>query len=82
MPKVLRAASSTVTGITQQLDATGQITSYVVNHGVRYIDDDGADITTVNEALDVWPLLTAQQQQRLQNIQDTIMTRITNKYFA
>lgn len=80
MAKNLRAVQATPIAIAQTTNGGGKITAYNITIAVRYIDDQGADVTTVNETIDAWPLLPQQRKDQLQAIQDMIVAGVAAKY--
>lgn len=80
MPKHLRAVQATVSGIQQTLDDKGHIASYEITVAVRYIDDEGATVTTVNEVVDAWPNFNEQERSRLQAMQEKIVATVAKQY--
>lgn len=80
MAKHLRAAAATPTNVLPTVDAQNQITAYTVTVSVRYIDDNGNTVTTIDEVVDAWPLLPAQRKTQLQQIQDMIVAGVAAQY--
>lgn len=80
MARHLRAAQASVSGINQTLNEKGEIVAYEITVAIRYIDDEGATVTTHNETIDAWPLLPAQRKTQLQQIQDMIVAGVAARY--
>lgn len=80
MARHLRAAQATVASISQTLDDKGQIATYEITVAIRYIDDEGATVTTVNEVVDAWPNFNEQERSRLQAMQEKIVATVAQRY--
>lgn len=80
MAKHLRAAQATVAAINQTLDEKGTITAYEITVAIRYIDDEGNTVTTLNEVVDAWPHFNAQERSRLQAMQEKIVATVAQRY--
>ena len=80
MARHLRAAQATVSGINQTLDGKGQIAAYEITVAIRYIDDEGVTVTTVNEVVDAWPNFNEQERSRLQAMQEKIVATVAQRY--
>lgn len=80
MAKHLRAVQATVSDIKQTLDAKGTITAYEITVAIRYIDDEGNTVTTLNEVVDAWPNFNEQERSRLQAMQEKIVATVAQRY--
>lgn len=80
MARHLRAAQASVSGINQTLDDKGTITAYEITVAIRYIDDEGHTVTTVNEVVDAWPNFNEQERSRLQAMQEKIVATVAQRY--
>lgn len=78
--RTLRPAQATVSGIQQTLDEKGAITAYEITVAIRYIDDEGNTVTTVNEVVDAWPNFNDQERSRLQAMQEKIVATVAQRY--
>lgn len=80
MARHLRAAQASVSGINQTLNEKGEIVAYEITVAIRYIDDEGATVTTVNEVVDAWPNFNEQERSRLQAMQEKIVATVAQRY--
>lgn len=80
MARHLRAAQATVSGISQTIDDKGKIIAYEITVAIRYIDDEGNTVTTVNEVVDAWPNFNEQERSRLQAMQEKIVATVAKRY--
>lgn len=78
--RMLRAAEATVSAINQTLDGKGAIAAYEITVAIRYIDDEGTTVTTLNEVVDAWPHFNEQERSRLQAMQEKIVATVAQRY--
>lgn len=80
MARHLRAAQATVSSVNQTFDEKGQITAYEITVAVRYIDDEGATVTTLTETVDAWAEFDKSERVHLQAMQEKIVATVAKRY--
>lgn len=82
MPRQFIANDVQLAGVKPTLDETGSIIDLVIDLSVQYTNVDTNASLGSTETLNVWGLLSQQQKDNLQEIQNVISQEIATNYFA